>query len=53
MRARGHKYEYARWQEEGTGIYGPRKNPITSKNGKLLVWKSGSKWHYARSVKGV
>lgn len=44
---------YSRFQEEGTGIYGPRKTPIVPKNGKLLAWKVGGKWAFARSVKGV
>jgi hypothetical protein len=30
---------YARYVEEGTGLYGPRKRRITPKNGKVLSWK--------------
>jgi hypothetical protein len=26
------------WEEEGTGIYGPRKRPITPKKAKVLAW---------------
>jgi hypothetical protein len=49
----GTNLDYARYQEEGTGIYGPKKTPITPKKGKLLVWTSGGKFFFARSVKGV
>lgn len=44
---------YARYQEEGTGIYGPSRQPIRPKNASVLAWKSGGKWHYARQVRGV
>lgn len=49
----GTNVEYAKAQEEGTGIYGPRKTPIRPKNGKLLAWKRNGKWHFARQVRGV
>lgn len=49
----GTNIEYARHQEEGTGIYGPRKQPITPKKGKYLVFKVGGRTIFAKSVKGV
>jgi phage gpG-like protein len=49
----GTNIKYARYHEEGTGIYGPKKQPIRPKNGKVLAWKSGGRWHYARQVRGV
>lgn len=53
MASVGTNVKYARYMEEGTGIYGPRRTPITPKNGKVLAWKRNGKWHFARSVKGV
>jgi hypothetical protein len=49
----GTNVTYARYQEEGTGVYGPSRQPIRPKNAKVLAWKSGGQWHYARQVKGV
>ncbi len=43
---------YALAVHEGTGIYGPKKTPIRPKNGKVLAWRSGSGWIFARSIKG-
>jgi len=53
---------YARYVEEGTGLYGPRKRKIVPKRGKLLAWKGGgsrltgrgpgASWRFARSVRG-
>lgn len=31
---------YARYQHEGTGIYGPRGRPITPKRGRFLVFEA-------------
>ena len=46
--------DYALYQEEGTGIYGPKGQPITAKKGKMMRFKSKSgKIIYTRSVKGV
>lgn len=47
--------EYAGFQEYGTGIYGPKKKPITPKHGKLLTWidPDTGKRVFARSVRGV
>lgn len=36
----GTNLHYARYVEEGTGIYGPKKAPITPKNAKALAWRS-------------
>ena len=33
--------KYARWVEEGTGIYGPRKQKIVPKSKKALRWTGG------------
>jgi hypothetical protein len=49
----GTNVSYAKAQEEGTGIYGPRRTPIRPKVGKVLAWKRDGKWHFARQVKGV
>lgn len=62
------KATYARYIEEGTGIYGPRKRPIVPKTKKVLAWRTGAVtlggrsrvkggrqiagWAFARSVKG-
>lgn len=32
--------EYASWQDEGTGIYGPKGVPIRPVNAKVLAWQS-------------
>lgn len=45
--------KYGRYQEEGTGIYGPKGTPIRPKNGKVLAWKKNGKWIFAREVSGV
>lgn len=53
---------YARWVHDGTGVYGPKKLPITPKTGKVLVFPSkkyGAKKGkfrgkvVVRSVKGI
>jgi hypothetical protein len=49
----GTNLTYARYQEEGTGIYGPREAFITPKNGRVLAWKSDGKWHFAKRVRGI
>jgi hypothetical protein len=38
-------YEYASFQDSGTGIYGPKGVPIRPVNAKVLAWRSG--WQYA------
>jgi len=50
----GSNLEYAKYQEFGTGIYGPKGTPIVPKRAKMLAWKSKSgQWIFARSVSGV
>jgi HK97 gp10 family phage protein len=43
---------YARWVEEGTGIFGPHGTPIVPKVGNFLIFKIGEKTIVTRSVKG-
>lgn len=51
----GSSVKYARYVEEGTGIYGPRHRPITPKRASVLRWipKGASKPAFARSVRGM
>lgn len=46
--------DYALYQHEGTGVYGPRHSPIRPRRGKVLVFagRSGGTV-YARSVRGA
>ena len=37
-------YEYASYQDQGTGIYGPKGVPIRPVNAKVLAWRAG--WEY-------
>lgn len=48
----GTNLNYAIFQEQGTGVYGPYHTPIVPKTKKALAWYSGGKWHFAKSVKG-
>ena len=50
----GTKVKYALYVHEGTGIHGPKGQPIYPRNGKVLVFttKKG-KQVFARSVKGM
>jgi len=49
----GSNLEYAKYQEFGTGIYGPKGSPIVPKRAKMLAWQGKSgQWFRARSVKG-
>jgi|GEM_PF-3262462 len=41
----GTNLRYARWVEEGTGIFGPEARPITPKVAKVLAWKSAGAGH--------
>lgn len=44
---------YARYVEEGTGVYGSRNRPIVPRKAKLLSWKTrGGGRVFARSVRG-
>lgn len=46
--------KYAIYQEEGTGIYGPRRAYIYPRKAKFLAWKSKTgEMVFARKVKGV
>lgn len=47
--------EHARYQEEGTGIYGPEGQPITARAGGVLVfdWAAAGGLVFARSVAGT
>ncbi len=49
----GTNIKYAKWQEQGTGIYGPRKQMIVPVRAKRLAFKVGGAWVYARQVRGV
>lgn len=49
----GTNVKYARWLQDGTGIFGPTGEPITPKNGKFLVFNLGGAKIFARSVKGT
>lgn len=50
----GAETDYARFQDEGTGIYGPEGRPITPTRGKVLVfdWPAAGGIVFARSVRG-
>jgi hypothetical protein len=43
--------KYAKWVNDGTGIYGSGK-PITPKRAKYLRFEIGGRVIYAKSVKG-
>ena len=40
------------WVNNGTGIYGPAKQPIVPQESNYLVFKIGRKWFKTKSVKG-
>lgn len=48
-----HGSEVGVYHETGTGIYGPKKRPITPVNSKVLRFKVNGKEIFARSVKGI
>ena len=48
----GTNLSYAPYQEFGTGIYAG-KGMITPKRAKVLAWRDGGRWVFARAVKGV
>lgn len=48
----GTNVKYARWMQEGTGIYGPTGAAITPKNGKMLMFVINGQRVFAKSVKG-
>lgn len=51
----GSKVKYARWVQDGTGIYGPRHRRITPTTKSVLrfVPKGGNSYVYAKSVAGM
>lgn len=54
----GTSLKYARWQHDGTGIYGPRHRPITPKRrgrrrGSVLVFDWRGQRVYAQKVRGA
>lgn len=44
--------EYALPVHEGTGVYGPKKRPITPRSGKVLSFVVGGQRIFVRSIKG-
>lgn len=48
-----HGSEVGMYHETGTGIYGPKKRPITPTNAKVLSFKVNGQAVFARSVKGI
>lgn len=44
---------YADFLDKGTGVYGPKRKPITPKKGKALKFRAGGKIIYRKSVKGI
>jgi phage gpG-like protein len=49
----GPAVNYARHHQSGTGLYGPRKQPIRPTTKKALAWQVGKTRYIARSVKGA
>ena len=50
----GTDVKHAKWQEFGTGLYGPRRAPITPKSKPFLVFKTkDGRWIRTKSVKGT
>lgn len=50
----GTNVEYAPYHEFGTGLFGPKKAPITPKKGKFMRFKSKSgQIIFTKSIKGV
>lgn len=43
---------YAHYVHEGTGIYGPKKRPITPRSASVLAFSVGGQMVFAKSVKG-
>ncbi|WP_044639737.1 HK97 gp10 family phage protein [Risungbinella massiliensis] len=46
------KVKYAKWVNDGTGIYGPTGRPITPKRAKYLRFEINGQVIYAKSVRG-
>jgi hypothetical protein len=51
----GTSKKYGVWVHDGTGIYGPRRTPITPKRARVLVFrpKGGVRKVFVKSVKGM
>lgn len=49
----GSDKKYALYQEEGTGLEGPKGQMIRPKAGKVLAWKVGGKWMFAKQSRGT
>lgn len=47
----GSKAREATFAQTGTGIYGPRKQPIRAK-GRAMRFKAGGRWVFAKQVEG-
>lgn len=44
--------KYSEFVHDGTGVYGKLGTPIKPKNAKVLAWRSGGKWIFAKQVLG-
>lgn len=49
----GSSLHYAKFQHDGTGVYGPRHRPIKAKRGKVMVFTWHGKQVFAREVRGA
>jgi hypothetical protein len=49
----GTSLNYALYQHDGTGVYGPRGRPIRARRGKVMVFDVGGQRVFAREVRGV
>lgn len=49
----GTNVDYARYVQEGTGIYGPTGRPITPKTGQYLVFTANGRQYFLKSVRGA
>ena len=45
--------KHANYVHEGTGVYGPKRQPIKPKRSKMLVWKKNGQLIFARETKGM
>ena len=48
----GTNVPYAKFLQEGTGVFGPSGTPIRPKNGRALAFEVNGKMVFAKSVKG-
>ena len=49
----GNKVSYGIYFEKGTGIYGPKMRYIKPVKKRILAWKSGGLWYFAKQVAGM